>query len=175
MSDSEEILFQNEFGKVTNKRIVLRYSNGSEDIALGQVSSISLQHERNETINKRPLPGQASAYQHIDISANSENTFDHPQVVRVPAAFGREDAVMIVVIDAHAAGSVDDAVVADDDADVRDAAFFIVEKREVAGQRFFHEAAGRSEFRLLVCVAFHADAVCFENALHEAGAVDAER
>lgn len=47
MDSSEKVVYTNVFGTVTNKRIVLKYKSGSEDILISQISSISLQHKRN--------------------------------------------------------------------------------------------------------------------------------
>ncbi len=47
MEPCENVLFQNHFGSVTEKRITLKYKTGSEDIPIGQISSVGLQHERN--------------------------------------------------------------------------------------------------------------------------------
>jgi hypothetical protein len=47
MENNEKTLFTNRFGSVTDKRVVLNYKSGTEDIPLGQISSISYQHERN--------------------------------------------------------------------------------------------------------------------------------
>jgi hypothetical protein len=47
MTSNETVIFQNHFGSVTEKRVTLKYKTGSEDIPIGQISSVSLQHERN--------------------------------------------------------------------------------------------------------------------------------
>ena len=47
MDNGEDVLFNNNFGKVTNKRISLNYKTGTEDIPLKQITSVSLQHKRN--------------------------------------------------------------------------------------------------------------------------------
>ncbi len=47
MEITESILFRNQFGSVTDKRIVLNYKNGLEELPIGQVSSISFLHHRN--------------------------------------------------------------------------------------------------------------------------------
>lgn len=50
MESNEQTQFSNQFGVVTSKRITLRYKTGNEDIALNQISSISLQHKRNTVL-----------------------------------------------------------------------------------------------------------------------------
>ncbi|HBX51670.1 MAG: hypothetical protein A2W98_05775 [Bacteroidetes bacterium GWF2_33_38] len=47
METSEKILFSNAFGSVTDKRVILNYKSGTEDIPIGQVTSISYKHDRN--------------------------------------------------------------------------------------------------------------------------------
>ncbi|MDQ3111367.1 MAG: hypothetical protein M3R17_15885 [Bacteroidota bacterium] len=47
METQEKLLFNNEFGKVTDKRVVLYYKSGVEDVPVGKITSISLQHRRN--------------------------------------------------------------------------------------------------------------------------------
>ena len=47
MELNEKILFNNSFGSVTDKRVILNYKSGTEDLPIGQVSSISFQHKRN--------------------------------------------------------------------------------------------------------------------------------
>lgn len=47
MDTSEKIIYSNTFGTVTDKRIILNYKSGTEDIPIGQITSISLQHKRN--------------------------------------------------------------------------------------------------------------------------------
>lgn len=47
METNEKILFSNSFGSVTEKRIILNYKNGSEDLPVGQITSVSYQHKRN--------------------------------------------------------------------------------------------------------------------------------
>lgn len=47
MESNEQILFSNFFGSVTDKRVILNYKGGSEDLPLGQISSVSFQHSRN--------------------------------------------------------------------------------------------------------------------------------
>lgn len=44
---NEHLHFSNTFGSVTDKRIVLNYRNGSEEIPIGQITSISFQKVRN--------------------------------------------------------------------------------------------------------------------------------
>lgn len=47
METNEKILFSNTFGSVTDKRIILNYKRGTEDIPVGQVTSVSYKHYRN--------------------------------------------------------------------------------------------------------------------------------
>ncbi len=47
MESTEKTLYTNTFGTVTDKRVILNYRSGREDIPLGQISSISLQHKRS--------------------------------------------------------------------------------------------------------------------------------
>lgn len=47
METNEKILFSNSFGSVTDKRIILNYKSGTEDLPIGQITSVSYQHKRN--------------------------------------------------------------------------------------------------------------------------------
>lgn len=47
METTEKILFSNSFGSVTDKRIILNYKSGTEDLPIGQITSVSYQHQRN--------------------------------------------------------------------------------------------------------------------------------
>lgn len=47
METNEKILFSNTFGSVTDKRIILNYKNGTEEIPVGQVTSVSYKQQRN--------------------------------------------------------------------------------------------------------------------------------
>ena len=47
METNEKILFSNSFGSVTDKRIILNYKSGTEDLPIGQITSVSYQHRRN--------------------------------------------------------------------------------------------------------------------------------
>jgi hypothetical protein len=47
METNEKILFSNSFGSVTDKRIILNYKSGTEDLPVGQITSVSYQHKRN--------------------------------------------------------------------------------------------------------------------------------
>jgi hypothetical protein len=47
METNEQILFSNSFGSVTDKRIILNYKSGTEDLPIGQITSVSYQHCRN--------------------------------------------------------------------------------------------------------------------------------
>ncbi len=47
MTSDEKMLFSNRFGSVTDKRVILNYKDGAEDMPIGQVSSISYKHERS--------------------------------------------------------------------------------------------------------------------------------
>lgn len=46
MEINEQIIFSNSFGSVTDKRLVLNYKKGSEDLPIGQITSVSYQHKR---------------------------------------------------------------------------------------------------------------------------------
>ena len=43
----ENLMFSNVFGSVTTKRISLNYKNGTEDLPIDHVTSISYKHKRN--------------------------------------------------------------------------------------------------------------------------------
>jgi hypothetical protein len=47
METTEKLIFTNQFGSVTEKRVTLNYKSGTEDIPTGQISSVSFQHKRN--------------------------------------------------------------------------------------------------------------------------------
>ena len=47
METNEKMLFSNSFGSVTDKRIILNYKSGTEDLPVGQITSVSYQHRRN--------------------------------------------------------------------------------------------------------------------------------
>ena len=47
METNEKILFSNSFGSVTDKRIILNYKSGTEDLPVGQITSVSYQQRRN--------------------------------------------------------------------------------------------------------------------------------
>jgi len=47
METNEKIQFSNSFGSVTDKRIILNYKSGTEDLPVGQITSVSYQHRRN--------------------------------------------------------------------------------------------------------------------------------
>ena len=47
METNEKILFSNSFGSVTDKRIILNYKSGTEDLPVGLITSVSYQHKRN--------------------------------------------------------------------------------------------------------------------------------
>ena len=47
LDQNEHLKFSNTFGSVTDKRIVLNHKNGSEEIPIGQITSISFQKARN--------------------------------------------------------------------------------------------------------------------------------
>lgn len=48
--ENESIIFTNSFGTVSDKRIIVNYKNGSEDIPLKQVSSVALERKRSMVI-----------------------------------------------------------------------------------------------------------------------------
>lgn len=47
MEPNEKILFHNTFGSVTDKRVIINYKSGAEDLPLGQITSVSYKHTRN--------------------------------------------------------------------------------------------------------------------------------
>jgi len=47
METNEKILFHNSLGSVTDKRIIINYKDGAEDVPLGQITSVSYRHTRN--------------------------------------------------------------------------------------------------------------------------------
>jgi hypothetical protein len=47
MENNEKVLFSNAFGTVTDKRVILNYKSGTEDIPVTQITSVSYQHRRN--------------------------------------------------------------------------------------------------------------------------------
>ncbi|MCX6256250.1 MAG: hypothetical protein NTV31_17510 [Bacteroidia bacterium] len=47
MENNERIVFNNSFGTVSDKRIILNYKNGSEDIPIKQISSVSFERKQN--------------------------------------------------------------------------------------------------------------------------------
>jgi hypothetical protein len=47
METEEKLIFTNLFGSVSNKRIILNYKSGTEDIPVGQITSVSFKHKRN--------------------------------------------------------------------------------------------------------------------------------
>jgi hypothetical protein len=47
METNEKMLFSNSFDLLTDKRIILNYKKGTEDLPVGQITSVSYQHRRN--------------------------------------------------------------------------------------------------------------------------------
>lgn len=47
MNSEEKLIFNNHFGTVTDKRIIMNYRDGSEDISLSQISSVKYKHTRS--------------------------------------------------------------------------------------------------------------------------------
>jgi hypothetical protein len=47
MTNVEQLIFSNHFGSVTDKRIILNYRDGAEDLPIGQVSSVKYKHRRS--------------------------------------------------------------------------------------------------------------------------------
>jgi hypothetical protein len=47
MDNAEKIIYSNAFGTVTDRRVVLNYRSGTEDIPVEKISSISFHHNRN--------------------------------------------------------------------------------------------------------------------------------
>ncbi len=47
MDTSEQSIYSNHFGSVSDKRVILNYKSGTEVIPIQQISSISFQRKRN--------------------------------------------------------------------------------------------------------------------------------
>lgn len=47
METEEKITYINNFGTVTDKRIIINYKTGTEEIPIGQISSVAFLHKRN--------------------------------------------------------------------------------------------------------------------------------
>lgn len=47
MTENETVIFSNLFGTTTNKRVILNYKSGTEDLPISKITSISYQHKRN--------------------------------------------------------------------------------------------------------------------------------
>lgn len=47
MSNEEKMIFSNSLGSVTDQRVILNYKNGTEHIALAQISSVRYKHVRS--------------------------------------------------------------------------------------------------------------------------------
>jgi hypothetical protein len=47
MDTNENVIYTNHFGTVTDKRVILNYKWGTEDIPIGQISSVGIEHKRN--------------------------------------------------------------------------------------------------------------------------------
>ena len=47
MHNEEKLIFNNQFGSVTDKRIIVNYKDGSEDIPISQISSVKYKHVRS--------------------------------------------------------------------------------------------------------------------------------
>jgi hypothetical protein len=50
MDTAEKIIYSNVFGTVTDQRIILNHSSGTEDIPVAQISSVSFRRRRNYII-----------------------------------------------------------------------------------------------------------------------------
>jgi hypothetical protein len=46
MSEGEYIILQNSIGIITNKKLVLKYKNGNEEIPISKITSVSYNHKR---------------------------------------------------------------------------------------------------------------------------------
>jgi hypothetical protein len=46
MSEIEHLILQNSIGTVTNKKLILKYKNGNEEIPISNVTSVSYIHKR---------------------------------------------------------------------------------------------------------------------------------
>lgn len=47
MDNNEKIIFNNSFGTVSDKRVIVNYKNGSEDIPIKQISSVGIERKQN--------------------------------------------------------------------------------------------------------------------------------
>ena len=47
METNEKMLFSNLFGSVTDRRVILNYKKGTEDLPVAQITSVGYQHSRN--------------------------------------------------------------------------------------------------------------------------------
>lgn len=47
MDTQEKLNFTNQFGTITNSRIILNYSSGNEEILINQITSIVFEYKRN--------------------------------------------------------------------------------------------------------------------------------
>lgn len=47
MNNTEKIIYSNSLGSVTDKRVILNYKSGTEDISLWLISSVRFKHKRN--------------------------------------------------------------------------------------------------------------------------------
>lgn len=47
METIEKMLFSNSFGSVTDKRIILNYKGGTEDLPINPITSVGYKHSRN--------------------------------------------------------------------------------------------------------------------------------
>jgi hypothetical protein len=51
MENSEKISFSNSLGSITEKRVILNYVNGSEDIPMSQITSVSFKQKQNKGLS----------------------------------------------------------------------------------------------------------------------------
>ena len=77
---------------------------------------------------------------------------DQSQLVRVFAGIHVEDALVIELVYAHLARSMDDGIRPDHHPNVNDAPFVIIEEREIAQFGLLHKTEGISLLGLLVSI-----------------------
>lgn len=51
MENNEKISFSNSLGSITEKRVILNYANGSEDIPISQITSVSFKQKQNKGLS----------------------------------------------------------------------------------------------------------------------------
>jgi hypothetical protein len=48
---NESMIFTNSFGSVTNKRVIINYKGGVQDIPISQVTSVSFERKQNKILS----------------------------------------------------------------------------------------------------------------------------